>query len=51
MMQDNGSEAVSCGELEKELAALKRAKVLRAAAIVQDLADSCLALNDVRGAQ
>lgn len=37
--------------LERELAAVKLAKVLRLGAIVQDLADSTLALNDIRGVQ
>jgi hypothetical protein len=46
-------EQAECGDsaLRHELAQLQARRMLRTLAVVQDLADALLALNDVRGAQ
>lgn len=41
--------SAAAASLGRELAALRVAKLLKVASVVQDLADSTLALNDVRG--
>ncbi len=46
-------EQAECGDsaLRHELAQLQARRMLRTLAVVQDLADALLALNDVRGAR
>lgn len=41
-------ENVTCAQLEKEICRVRRLRIMRMAFVVQDLADSLLALNDIR---
>ena len=44
-----GQQQADDEQLLRELQALRAQRLLRSASVVQDLADSLLALNDVRG--
>jgi hypothetical protein len=44
-----GSKDTGTATLEANLQAVRVARALRVGAIIQDLADSTLALNDIRG--
>ena len=49
MLQEGEQGYDGDSELRKEVAALQERRLLRTLAVIQDVSDSTLALNDIRG--